>query len=294
MSEQSNFSAKTPEELKQERMIENLLQDDMKVFIQYLEDDSVTDMAVTDSGELIVTYFGKGRVFTGIDVPSYIVERILKATAAILGKSIDFNSRFPVLEGVIPKYNARVTGLTRHNCCRYELQIRKPAKLIYTLEDYVESKRMTQEQYDEVVKTIKDRGNIIISGSTGSGKTTMTNAVIKKMSEFTPDDNFYIIEDTPDLQCDAKMKTILEIHNREHFDILLALHGHACFDPCCASVGVIVPSILGFVDRVGAVRVSFQQFAPRPRPRKIGQAVFLLRVSVDVHGIQCFKYAHLL
>lgn len=201
----------TAEEIRKERMIDNLLRDDMKQFIPYLEDDSVTDIAVVDSGELIITQFGKGRFFTGINIPSYITERIIKATSSIIGKPLDLNSGFPLLEGVIPKYNARITGLMRPNVINPELQIRKPCKNIYSLEQYVEHGRMTSKQYDVIVNTIESRGNIIVSGSTGSGKTTCTNAIIKKMVELTPDDNFYIVEDTPELQCEAKMKTTLWI-----------------------------------------------------------------------------------
>ena len=202
---------KTAEEIKKERMLDNLLNDDMKEFLPYLEDDSVTDIAVVDSGEIIITQFGKGRTFTGIFVPDFIVERIIKATASLLGLPLESYTGFPILEGRIPKYNARITGLMQPNCIRPELQIRKPPKEIYSLENYVESGRMTQEQYDIIVQTIKDRKNIIVSGSTGSGKTTFTNAVIKKMVELTPYDNFYIVEDTPELQCEARMKTMLQI-----------------------------------------------------------------------------------
>lgn len=202
---------KTAEELKKERMIENLLRDDMKDFIPYLDDDKVTDIAVTDSGEIIVTRWGEGRVFTGKKVPSYITERIIKATSFIIGKPLDSFTGFPVLEGVIPKYNARITGLMPPVVMRPELQIRKPPKNIYSLEQYVESGTMTKDQYESVVKNLKLRKNIVVSGSTGSGKTTFTNACIKKMVELTPDDNFYIIEDTGELQCQARMKTMLTI-----------------------------------------------------------------------------------
>lgn len=202
---------KTAEEIKKERMLDNLLNDDMKEFLPYLEDDSVTDIAVVDSGEIIITQFGKGRTFTGIYVPDFIVERIIKATASLLGRPLGSYTGFPILEGRIPKYNARITGLMQPNCIRPELQIRKPPKEIYSLENYVESGRMTQEQHDIIVQAIKDRKNIIVSGSTGSGKTTFTNAIIKKMVELTPYDNFYIVEDTPELQCEARMKTMLQI-----------------------------------------------------------------------------------
>ena len=201
----------TAEELRKERMIDNLLRDDMKQFIPYLEDDTTTDIAVLDSGEMIVSHFGTGRHFTGIEVKPYIVERIIKATASLIEQDMGWNTRFPVLEGVIPKYKARITGLVPPNVIKPELQLRMPCKCIYSLEQYVQDKRMTNEQYDVIMRTIDERGNIIVSGSTGSGKTTCTNAILKKMTEITPDDNFYIVEDTPELQCDARMKTTLWI-----------------------------------------------------------------------------------
>ncbi len=203
--------AQTAEELRQERMLNNLLRDDMKQFIPYLEDDTTTDIAVLDSGEMIVSHFGTGRCFTDIFIEPYITERIIKATSSLIEQDIEWNSRFPVLEGVIPKYKARITGFVRPNVIRPELQLRMPCKCIYSLEQYVQDKRMTKEQYDVIIRTIKERGNIIVSGSTGSGKTTCTNAILKKMEEFTPDDNFYIVEDTPELQCNARMKTTLWI-----------------------------------------------------------------------------------
>lgn len=200
------------EEQKRNRMIDNLLRDDMKVFIPYLNQDSVTDIAVEDSGELVITEFGKGRTFTGIIIPEHIIERIIKATAAIIDKSLETYTGFPILEGIIPHYKARITGLMPPTVSRPQLQIRKPPKQIFSLEDYVNSGIMTVDQYDVIVESIKKRENIIVTGSTGSGKTTCTNAIIKKMVELTPDDNFYIVEDTPELQCNAKFKTMLWIN----------------------------------------------------------------------------------
>lgn len=206
---------KNLEELKKERLLDNLLKDDMKDFLPYLEDDKVTDIAVTDSGEMIVTKWGEGRIFTGKIIPSFITERIIKATSFIIGKPLESFTGFPILEGVIPKFNARITGLMPPNCIRPELQIRKPPKKIFTLEEYVKNGAMTESQYIEVVKIISLRKNIVVSGSTGSGKTTFTNAIIHKMVELTPNENFYIIEDTAELQCQARMKTMLTISKKD-------------------------------------------------------------------------------
>ena len=205
---------KTAEEIKKERMMNNLL-NDMEIFIPFLSDRSVSDISVQDSGELIISRFGKGREFTSIIGPDYICERIIKAAAAIQGKSLESFTGFPILEGTITKYNARITGLLPPKVMRPQIQIRIPARTVYALEDYVANGQMSRKMFEQVVACIESRGNIVVSGSTGSGKTTMTNAIIKKMTEITPSDNFYIIEDTAELQCSAKMKTMLWIAEDE-------------------------------------------------------------------------------
>lgn len=202
---------RTAEEIRKQRMLDNLLNDDMRAIVPYLKEKNVTDIALPDSGEIIVTRFREPRDFTGIVLPDYIVERIIKAAAAISGRPLDVYSGFPILETNIPVYNARLTALMEPNCCRPELQIRKPPEIIYTLEEYVEHGEMTQAQYDCIVSFIKNRANIMVSGATGSGKTTLTNAILHKMVELTPEDNFYIVEDTYEIQCKARMKTRLVV-----------------------------------------------------------------------------------
>ncbi len=49
-------------------------------------------------------------------------------------------------------------------------------------------------------KAIVDRKNILVVGGTGSGKTTLVNALIRQMSEDCPDDRLLILEDTMELQ----------------------------------------------------------------------------------------------
>jgi type IV secretion system protein VirB11 len=194
------------EDEKQKRLLNNLFTD-MKDLIPYLEDKAVTDISVEDTGEIIVSKFGEGRIFTGKILQPVVTQRIILAAASIIGRKLDMSSGFPKLEGTIPKYNARITGLIQPNVIRPELQLRRPPEIIYPLEDYLKQNIINNDQYGLIINIIKDQKNIIISGSTGSGKTTFLNAVIKKMEEFTPGANFYIVEDVPELQCLARMRT---------------------------------------------------------------------------------------
>ncbi len=56
--------------------------------------------------------------------------------------------------------------------------IRKKSEVIFTLEAYVASGRLTQHQANTLKKLIMDRKNILVSGGPGSGKTTVTNALV--------------------------------------------------------------------------------------------------------------------
>lgn len=202
-----SFPPPKNEEIFKKRQMENLLKDDMASITGFLDERNLTDVSIVDSGEIIVKRFGIGREFTGIVLPDYIVDRIIKSCASINGKTLDTFTSFPKFEGTIPKYDARITGFLPPAVVRPSIQIRKPPLDIFSLEDYVKKGFIKKEFYEKVVNAIGLRKNIIVCGGTGSGKTTFTNAVILKMQEFTPKDNFYIVEDSSELQCTARMKT---------------------------------------------------------------------------------------
>lgn len=185
--------------VKAERYEANLM-NDLRPLIPVLEDKSITDIFVLSDGSVKVSVFAEGDKYIDVKLSVDQRMRIIFAIASILDKPI--NQKFlPKLEGVIPKYNARFTAILPHWVQYPEFTIRRPPEIIYSLEDYLEKKQISKEQYEQVCNAIKLRKNIIVGGATGSGKTTFLNAVLKKMAEYTPDERFLIIEDTPELQC---------------------------------------------------------------------------------------------
>lgn len=190
------------QQIKLNKWLKNL-DDDMKLIIPYIEDKKITDIAIGINGELIVEGLGMDKTFTGIYFDNATTTRIIYATAAVLGLTIDPNN--PIVEGVLPNWKIRVEGILPPRAAQNPMYfIRRPPAKIFSLESYLESGRISQDKYDLLIEHIKKRSNIVIGGETGSGKTTLLNAIIDKMREFTPDDRFYIVEDAGEIQCRAK------------------------------------------------------------------------------------------
>lgn len=79
--------------------------------------------------------------------------------------------------------------------------IRKPAQRIYSLDDYLDSDMMTAEHHARIMEAVQARRNILVVGGTGSGKTTLCNAILAEIAVHFPDDRIILIEDTQELQC---------------------------------------------------------------------------------------------
>lgn len=191
--------------VKRQRYEQNLFFD-LKPLLPYLDDKNVTDIFVLGSGEVKISVFEKGVQYVEEVLSVEQRLRIIYAISSILDKPINIVA-LPKLEGVVPKYNARFTAMLPPWTQYPEFTIRRPPEKIFSLENYLEENQMSKDQYDLLIEAIATRKNILIGGATGSGKTTFLNAVLKKMVELTPDERFLIIEDTPELRCEARDAT---------------------------------------------------------------------------------------
>lgn len=201
---------------KKQRLFDNFL-DDVKPLLDLFNDESLTDLYVNQSGEVVTESLRNGKVFTEIYLSEAKVTSIIISAAALIGWKINPDLPVPKVEGVLPKpYNFRFTGMLPPASSPPTIALRRPSGKVFSLENYVEQGRLKESDYELICETIKKRGNILIGGQTGSGKTTFANAILKKMVEYTPNDRFYIVEDVPELICTARDKVMLTAVNPEN------------------------------------------------------------------------------
>ena len=198
------------DEIEHLRRQTNNLFRDLALLIPYFDTPTVNNVYVYGSGLVEIDDFDKGTYEAGFSLSVGERLRIINSLSSISDNPID-TWTWPSLETLIPGYNIRTTALLSPVTQTPELTFRRPAQKIHTLEEYVAENRLSKENYDKINDHLVKRSNIVVSGSTGSGKTTFVNALLKKMADLTPDERFYIVEDVPELQCRAKRTTQLYI-----------------------------------------------------------------------------------
>lgn len=110
------------------------------------------------------------------------------------------NSHNPILEGKLIVNGARFEGCIPPIVDAPIFALRNKATKVFTLEDYVASGSLTASQRSEITRAIRAHKNILVVGSTGSGKTTFANAVLDAISKEFPAARLVTMEDTPELQ----------------------------------------------------------------------------------------------
>jgi len=164
-----------------------------------LEEPAVVEILANPDGRLILDRIGDGRTDTGGILSSEARERAIRLIADYVGETVTREN--PRLSGVLPGTGERFQGVLPPVSSGPAFSIRKRPAVVWGLDDYVRDGVMTADQAGALRSVVCDRRNILISGGTGSGKTTLANAVLAERS--FADDRVFLIEDTPELQCSA-------------------------------------------------------------------------------------------
>jgi len=170
-----------------------------------LRDDSVTEVMVNNHDRIFVEREGRLERSDASFVDNAHLLRIIDKIVSQVGRRIDESS--PMVDARLPdgsRVNAIIPPLSLRGPT---LTIRKFARDPYTMDDLINFNSLTPQAAQFLAACVKGKLNVLISGGTGTGKTTMLNA----MSSFVPaDERIVTIEDAAELQLQQEHVITLE------------------------------------------------------------------------------------
>lgn len=159
-----------------------------------LESESISEVMVNPDGSVWVERegsiqrqpeirFDDGALLTGLEVIANRFGKKLDADSPILNLRLPDGSRLAAM--IPPVVNPHPL-----------MTIRKFTSRDFKMRDLIQRRMLTAEQADGLIHAVKRGENILISGGTGTGKTTLLNV----LADFIPDqERILVIEDTAEL-----------------------------------------------------------------------------------------------
>jgi type IV secretion system protein VirB11 len=163
----------------------------------WLEDPSVIEVMLNPDGRLWVDRLGEGISETGDRLSAADGERIVRLVAHHVG--VEVHGASPRVSAELPETGERFEGLLPPVVAAPAFAIRKPAVAVFTLTDYAAAGIMSLAEAELLRSAVAARRNILVAGGTGTGKTTLTNALLAEVAK--TGDRIVLIEDTRELQC---------------------------------------------------------------------------------------------
>lgn len=183
------------------RRLEKLRRDFGPTFLTALANPLTIEIALNADGTLWQEKLG-GEMEPIGSMSATRAEAVIRTIAACLNTVITWDS--PMLEGELPLDGSRFAAQLPPVVSAPTFAVRKRASSVFTLQQYVEAGIMTPKQREILCEAIGEHQNILVIGSTGSGKTTLTNGLIHQMTSAFPKERIIIIEDTGEIQCAAR------------------------------------------------------------------------------------------
>ncbi|EPJ79669.1 general secretion pathway/type 4 pilus assembly protein [Pseudomonas sp. CFII64] len=160
-----------------------------------LRDPSITEILVNGPNKVFVERDGVLHHTDLRFIDSHHVERVMQRILAPFGRRLDESS--PMVDARMPdgsRVNAIIPPIALDGPC---LSIRKFRKDMLKSSDLVAMQTIDQSIFEFFEEAVGKRCNVLVSGGTGTGKTTLLNVLSQLI---TPQQRLVTIEDVAELQ----------------------------------------------------------------------------------------------
>ena len=166
---------------------------DIEPVIRLMDEACSSDAILNDAGIFVLDAYHRRWRKSAPALPEVQRERILAAAASLLGAEITHDQ--PSLAGVLGSIRARIQGSVAPLSPSAEIVLRRPPMRIFTMDGF---------DCAWIAAAIRDalvhRKNIVISGSTGSGKTRLLEAILRLAWELLQTQHIALLEDASEIR----------------------------------------------------------------------------------------------
>jgi pilus assembly protein CpaF len=162
-----------------------------------IRDDSISEIMVNGPNRIFIEREGVLEQVADLALSEKSLMVAIKNIARRLGD--DVSEAKPILDSRLPDGSRVAAVIPPCSVHGVTLTVRKFSSRHFTVEDLLRMGTLDGELATQLQSYVHDRKNILISGGTGTGKTTLLNALCR----FIPDeDRILLIEDTSEIRLD--------------------------------------------------------------------------------------------
>jgi pilus assembly protein CpaF len=167
----------------------------LKPIQHLLEADTVAEIMVNPDATVWIEEQGSIQSLPGVRFPEGALQTSLQVIANRYSKRLDADS--PILNLRLPDGSRLAAMIPPIVNPRPLLTIRKFTSSRFKMPDLIERQMLTCQQATRLDRAVHDGDNILISGSTGSGKTTILNVLAAQIPDH---ERILVLEDTAEIR----------------------------------------------------------------------------------------------
>jgi pilus assembly protein CpaF len=160
-----------------------------------LDDPEIEELWINAPDRIFVARGGVTEL-TDLSLEAHQIRHLVERMLASTGRRVDASS--PFVDASLPDGSRLHVVIPEITAAHWSVNIRKFSRTVKTLDDLVERKSLSRKVANTLTAEMRAGTNILVSGATQAGKTTMLNALLSSVAH---DERIVTVEETFELNC---------------------------------------------------------------------------------------------